>query len=166
MIHSLVMTTPVGPLALLERDGALVGAGFRDPGELVARLHASMRDEPVAPVDDLGELSAAMAAYFEGDLGALDSLPVHQPGTPLRERLWAEMRAIKPGETRSYAELAEAVGIPRGARAAGGACAGNLVAPIVPCHRVVATDGSLNGYAYGLHVKHWLLTHESPPKTI
>ena len=70
------------------------------------------------------------------------------------------MRAVPAGTTISYAGLAERAGLTRAARAAGSACAANLIAPVVPCHRAVRTDGSLGGYYYGLARKEWLLRHE------
>jgi len=86
---------------------------------------------------------------------------VHQPATGSRERLWAQMRAVRPGTTISYTDLAVRAGLPRtAARAAGAACAANLIAPVVPCHRVLRSDGSLGGYYYGLACKRWLLRHE------
>lgn len=166
MIHATVLETPIGPLALLEHDGALVGAGFTaDPGDLHSRLHPSLRAYDVARVAELGEIGKAHEAYLNGDLHALDALTVHMPGPPTRERLWAALREVPAGRTVTYGELAAAAGLERGARAAGQACARNLVAPAVPCHRVVAAAGSgrrrLNGYYYGLDRKDWLLRHES-----
>lgn len=168
MIKARVLETPIGPLALLEHDGALVGGGFTaDPGELHARLHPSLRALELTAVDDLGDIGKAHLAYFEGDLTALDAVPVHQPGTPTREKLLAALRAVRPGETVTYGELAERAGLARNAaRAAGQACAQNLVAPVVPCHRVLPSTGGgglkrLGGYYYGLNRKDWLLRHET-----
>jgi len=90
-------------------------------------------------------------------------VPVRQPGGAFQQQVWDVMRRIPPGQTWSYAELAAKAGNPDAARAAGSACARNLVAPFVPCHRVVRTDGSLGGYYYGLDVKEWLLAHEGRP---
>jgi methylated-DNA-[protein]-cysteine S-methyltransferase len=92
---------------------------------------------------------------------ALDGLQVHQPATALRQRLWAQLRAVRPGAPISYTVLAARAGIPGAARAAGAACAANLVAPVVPCHRALRSDGSLGGYYYGLARKEWLLRHEA-----
>ena len=154
------VATPAGPLSLLAHADALVGAGFTaDPAGLHRRLHGSLRSLPLVP----GQLAWAVKPvrdYFDGDLTALDALPVHQPSTPARQRLWAELRAVPPGTTVSYTELARRAGNPRAARAAGAACAANLVAPMIPCHRVLRSDGSLCGYYYGLDRKAWLLRHE------
>jgi len=160
-ITTAILDTPLGPLSLLAHGEALVGAGFTgDPGELRARLHRSLRPLPLTAAE-LPWLVKPVRDYFDGDLTALDGLPVHQPATGSRERLWAKMRAVRPGTTISYTELAMAVGLPpTAARAAGAACAANLIAPVVPCHRVLRSDGSLGGYYYGLACKRWLLHHE------
>lgn len=160
-IATAILGTPVGPLSVLAHGEALVGAGFTgDPGELHARLHRSLRQLPLAAAE-LPWLVKPLRDYFDGDLAALDPLPVHQPATGSREQLWAQMRAVRPGTTISYTDLATRVGLPRtAARAAGAACAANLIAPVVPCHRVLRSDGSLGGYYYGLARKRWLLHHE------
>ncbi|MGH9063485.1 MAG: methylated-DNA--[protein]-cysteine S-methyltransferase [Acidimicrobiales bacterium] len=160
-IESSVMSTPAGPLCLLVDDGVLIGAGFvAAPSELQARLAAPDRSRPLHSVADLGAVTAALAAYLHGDLIALDRLPVRQPGTPHQHRLWEELRRVAPGTTVTYGDLAARAGSPRAARAAGSACARNLVAPVVPCHRVLHSDGTLGGYGYGLSAKRWLLDHE------
>jgi methylated-DNA-[protein]-cysteine S-methyltransferase len=159
-IATATVATPVGPLSVLAHGRALVGAGFTsDPGELHARLHPSLRPLPLAPAE-LPWLVKPLGDYFDGDLMALDTLPVYQPATALRQRLWAQLRAVRPGTTISYTTLAARAGIPGAARAAGAACAANLVAPVVPCHRALRSDGSLGGYYYGLARKEWLLHHE------
>jgi methylated-DNA-[protein]-cysteine S-methyltransferase len=155
-----ILDTPIGPLSVLAYGEALVGAGFTgDPGELHARLHPSLRALPLAAAE-LPWLVKPLCDYFDGDLAAIDGLPVHQPATAPRERLWAELRAVPAGATISYTGLAARAGNPRAARAAGSACAANLVAPVVPCHRALRSDGSLGGYYYGLARKEWLLRHE------
>jgi methylated-DNA-[protein]-cysteine S-methyltransferase len=158
-----VLGTPIGPLSLLAHDGVLVGGGFTaGPAELHIRMHPSLRRLSLAPArqDELSWLVKPVRGYFEGDVGALDGLAVRQPGTPSRQRLWAAMRAVVPGTTVSYAALAAQAGNPGAPRAAGAACAANLIAPVVPCHRVLRTGGSLGGYYYGLDRKEWLLHHE------
>ena len=103
-----------------------------------------------------------MAAYFAGDVGAIDSLTVDPAcGTPFQREVWRQLRAIPVGSTISYGELARRVGRPNAQRAVGMANASNPVALIVPCHRVIRTGGALGGYAFGLDYKRWLLAHEA-----
>jgi methylated-DNA-[protein]-cysteine S-methyltransferase len=128
---------------------------FLDPTEQ-ARGH-----EP-APADG-GAAAPALAAlrrYAAGEVSALDEVAVRQPGGPFLLRAWTELRGVRAGETDSYAGLAARAGSPSAVRAAGQACARNKVAPFVPCHRILRTDGTLGGYAYGLPVKRALLEHE------
>jgi methylated-DNA-[protein]-cysteine S-methyltransferase len=157
-VHAATLPTPVGELALLVQDDLLVAAGFTDVHDQYARLET---DDPLDLTKDLGPFTAALSAYFDGDVHAMDDLPVHQPGGTFRQAAWKVMREVPAGEVISYAELAARAGSPGAVRAAGSACAQNRVAPIVPCHRIVRTGGSLGGYYYGLPVKEWLLAHEA-----
>jgi methylated-DNA-[protein]-cysteine S-methyltransferase len=163
-ILATVLETPIGPLSLLTRADTLIAAGFTgDPADFRARLGPSLRGLGLRPAraEELSWLVKPVSDYFDGDLAALDALPARQPGSPGRQRLWELMRAVPAGQAISYTELAERAGLPRtAARAAGAACAANLIAPVVPCHRVLRTDGSLGGYYYGLPRKQWLLRHE------
>jgi methylated-DNA-[protein]-cysteine S-methyltransferase len=154
--------SPAGALSLLVHDEVLVAAGFGTPEEQHARLRTP---PPLRRVNDLGPFSAAMSAYFDGDFNAMNDLPVHQHGGPFRQAAWKIMREIPAGTTITYAELAARAGSPLAARAAGSACAINLIAPIVPCHRVLRGGGALGGYAYGLSRKEWLLAHERRDST-
>jgi methylated-DNA-[protein]-cysteine S-methyltransferase len=158
-----VLDTPAGPLSLLAHADTLVGAGFTgDPGSLHARLEPALRAAPLttARPQDLAWLVKPMRDYFDGDLKAPDGLPVRQPGSPGRQRLWDEMRAVPAGTTITYTELAARAGQPRAPRAAGAACAANLIAPVIPCHRILRSDGTFGGYYYGVSCKEWLLAHE------
>jgi methylated-DNA-[protein]-cysteine S-methyltransferase len=160
VITAAIMDTPIGPLSLLAHGEALAGGGFTgDPGELHARLHPALRALPLTAAE-LPWLVKPLRDYFDGDLTAPDTLLVEHPASPGRERLWAGLRAVPAGTTITYAGLAAQAGMPGAARAAGSACAANLIAPVVPCHRVVRADGGLGGYYYGLPRKRWLLAHE------
>lgn len=163
MINAQILPTPIGELSVLARDGVLVAGGFTaDPKEMYVRLSPALQAEGLDVVDDLGPITQAVRDYFDGDFEALDALAVEQPGTPTRKRLHQVLRDVKPGTTVSYAELAVRAGLPRtAARAAGSACAQNLIAPFVPCHRVLPATGGFGGYYYGVPVKEWLLAHES-----
>jgi len=151
------LPTPFGELTVVASGETVLASCFGDPGWLGGRLDGlTVQDGRIAST-----ISAAVAAYVAGDVGALDAVDVRQAGGPFRQAAWQAMRAIPPGQTWSYARLAAEAGQPSAVRAAGSACARNLVAPFVPCHRVVRSDGSLGGYAYGLDVKRALLAHES-----
>lgn len=151
------MSTPIGTLALLVQHDTLVAAGFTDVDDQYARLHT---ETPMRIVNDLGRFSAAMSSYFDGDVEAMNDLPVAQPGGAFRQAAWKVMREVPAGEVISYGELAARAGNAGAVRAAGSACSQNMVAPIVPCHRIVRTGGGLGDYYYGLAVKEWLLAHE------
>jgi methylated-DNA-[protein]-cysteine S-methyltransferase len=112
------------------------------------------------PARDPGGLTTAMRAYFKGDIAAIDKLPVEAPGTPFQKSVWRELRKIRNGKTISYAELARRIGKPKAVRAAGLANGQNPISIVVPCHRVIGSDGTLTGYGGGLPRKQWLLQHE------
>ena len=118
------------------------------------------------PSAELVEGGAGFAALVEQVVEAIERpgdarhIPLDVQGTAFQERVWQALRAIPAGETRSYAQLAASVGSPRAVRAAGGANAANPVAVLVPCHRVVRSDGSIGGYAYGPEMKSELLRRE------
>lgn len=104
--------------------------------------------------------ASALAAYFAGNLGAIDSLMTATAGTPFQKRVWGALREIPAGQTVSYADLARRIGQPAAVRAIGLANSANPVGIVVPCHRVIGADGSLTGYGGGLERKRWLLDHE------
>ncbi len=155
-------TTPTGPFTVIARaDGTVLASGFtEDVGRLHALIHASIRPERLEPRAPRGYVSDAVDAYFAGDVGAIDAVPVLQRSTATRERGWAELRRIPAGDPISYGELAKRIDLPRGARAAGQICARNAASLFVPCHRVVAANRTLHHFGWGLPVKNWLLTHE------
>lgn len=115
---------------------------------------------PSAPTPAAKRIEQALRAYFDGYLGALDSIPAVTSGTPFQERVWEALRRLRPGELSSYSELAAEVGVPGAARAVGTALGNNPVAIVVPCHRVIRNDGTIGGYGGGLERKRWLLKHE------
>jgi methylated-DNA-[protein]-cysteine S-methyltransferase len=103
---------------------------------------------------------AALARYFDGDMAAFDGIESGARGTPFQERLWAALRKIPAGQTRTYAEMAARIGRPTAVRAVGHANGRNPVSIMVPCHRVIGSDGALTGFGGGLARKAWLLHHE------
>ena len=104
--------------------------------------------------------ASAIAAYFDGDLHAIDSLPTATEGTPFQKDVWQALREIPTGQTVSYGVLAKYIGKPAAVRAVGLANGANPIGIVVPCHRVIGADGSLTGYGGGLERKRWLLHHE------
>ncbi|HEY0925375.1 methylated-DNA--[protein]-cysteine S-methyltransferase [Brevundimonas sp.] len=156
------LATPVGEVLLITGpEGAVRALDFAGYEDRMHRLLA--RHSPGASLAEgraPDGLRAAVLAYFAGDLTALDELPVKTGGTDFQRAVWAALRAIPAGETRSYGQLASAIGSPRAVRAAGLANGQNPIAVIVPCHRVIGANGTLTGYAGGLERKRWLLAHE------
>jgi len=107
----------------------------------------------------MNQAANELLAYFAGNLRVF-TVPLDMQGTDFQLRVWNELLKIPYGETRSYAQIAEAVGRPKAVRAVGAANGSNPLAIIVPCHRVIGADGSLTGYAGGVARKRWLLEHE------
>ncbi len=145
-----IIKTPVGPMTLVANDKALVGVEFgKSPrGELNEKHPILMRAE------------AQLGKYFAGKLKNFE-LPLAPHGTAFQERAWSELRKIPYGQVISYGEQAKRARKPQAMRAIGSANGKNPFAIIVPCHRVIAKDGKLGGYAGGLDIKRKLLTLES-----
>jgi len=156
--------SPVGPLTLTARDGALVGLTMEDQAHLVAPPAGARRD-PAA----LAGVAAQLEEYFAGERRAF-TVPVVLEGTGFQRQVWSELCAIPYGTVVSYGELARRVGWPGASRAVGQANGRNPVAVVVPCHRVVAADGGLGGYSGGLERKAVLLdlerAHRSAPPAL
>jgi methylated-DNA-[protein]-cysteine S-methyltransferase len=160
--------TPFGWLALLGRQGGLCRINLQPaPQDALDGLG----DALLGAEEGAGEFADALAAfndYFAGNTAALDDIPLDlTDAPPFYGAAWAACRSIPPGETRSYQWLADAAGNPRAARAAGQAMAKNPFPLVIPCHRVVGSDGGLHGYgAGGLGVKARLLEMERGQATI
>ena len=156
-IHWAVVPTTLGPMLVAATDRGVCRLSF---GETRADLAARF---PRATLIEGGEAFAALLrdviAAVEAP-GTGDHIPLDVRGTAFQEAVWRALRAVPPGETRSYAQIAAAVGRPQAVRAAGSANGANHVAVLIPCHRVIRTDGSLGGYAYGLTIKQELLSRE------
>ncbi|RZJ01307.1 MAG: methylated-DNA--[protein]-cysteine S-methyltransferase [Brevundimonas sp.] len=154
--------TPTGEVLLItDAEGAVRALDFAGYEDRMMRLLG--RHWPRATLADgraPQAVRAAVEAYFAGDASALDGLKVRTNGTEFQRSVWAALRAIPHGETRTYGQLAAAIGKPKAVRAAGLANGQNPVAVIVPCHRVIGANGTLTGYAGGLERKQWLLAHE------
>jgi methylated-DNA-[protein]-cysteine S-methyltransferase len=159
-LGAVLTSSPVGPLAVIVRDGVVVASGFGTVEDARRMLPEDLADAELITGEGTAAVEAAVLAWAAGRLEELDTVMVDQPGGPFLQAVWRVMRQIPPGQTRSYSELAAEAGRPEAVRAVGQACARNRVAPFVPCHRVVRSDGSLGGYAYGLPVKRALLDFE------
>jgi methylated-DNA-[protein]-cysteine S-methyltransferase len=167
-LHTTTVPTPLGPFTLLVDGDGVCAAGFtRRPETLQRRLDPRRRAAGVRPAADPDGVAGRMVAYLRGEAGALDEIVVAQPGDPARQAAWRALRSVPAGQTISYGQLGALAGLadpasdPLGAKAAGAACAGNHVAVIVPCHRVLRADGRLGGYLWGVRRKTWLLDHEA-----
>ena len=148
-----ICPSPIGSLSLVEENGALVEVRWnfdlpRDAAPLAL---------PTTPL--LRQAAAELAAYFTGALREF-TVPLAPKGTPFQQKVWAALREIPYGETRSYKEIAAMVGNEKACRAVGMANNRNPLPIFIPCHRVVGADGKLVGYAGGLDVKTFLLELE------
>jgi methylated-DNA-[protein]-cysteine S-methyltransferase len=124
------------------------------------RLHYGENGYTLAAGRAPAAITAALGAFFAGDVDAIASVPVSTGGTDFQRRVWAALRRIPAGTTRTYGELATGIGNPSACRAVGFANGSNPVGIVVPCHRVIGADGTLTGYAGGIERKRWLLAHE------
>jgi methylated-DNA-[protein]-cysteine S-methyltransferase len=164
ILHNSVMASPVGRLILVARGDAIVVVAFEESeGEARRWLGRRFGEFQMKDHGDPAGAASALRAYFGGDLAALDQVKVDTGGTPFQRAVWSELRRIPAGSTISYAGLAARVGRPSAVRAVGAANGSNPVAVILPCHRVIAADGTLCGYGGGLDRKLWLLAHEGAP---
>lgn len=151
----LILETPIGPLAVLS-DGTAVTALYTSGHRHFAAASASAQRQ----MDKvLTQAQAQLDEYFAGRRRIFD-LPLAPAGTVFDRQVWNQLRAIPFGATCSYAELATAIGRPQAARASGTANGRNPISILIPCHRVVRTNGELSGYAGGQATKRWLLEHE------
>jgi methylated-DNA-[protein]-cysteine S-methyltransferase len=156
------IATPVGTVLLVtDGEGAVRALDFDDYEPRMLRLLARHYGPVVlSPGASPAPVRAAIAAYFARDRQALDGIVVRTGGTEFQRQVWAALRTIPAGETRSYGQLAAAIDRPKAVRAVGLANGSNPVGIIVPCHRVIGANGTLTGYAGGLARKTWLLAHE------
>jgi len=156
------LATPVGEmLVVTDAEGAVRALDFAGYEPRMLRLLARhWGPVTLTPGRAPDRVRDAIAAYFAGDLTALDGLEVKTNGTAFQRDVWAALRRIPVGTTVSYGQLAQAIGRPKAVRAVGLANGGNPVGVIVPCHRVIGANGTLTGYAGGVERKRALLEHE------
>nr|WP_314842922.1 methylated-DNA--[protein]-cysteine S-methyltransferase [uncultured Microbacterium sp.] len=152
--------TPDGAFTILaDESQRVISSGWTaDQATVIERLAAPHRPHSITE----GETDAAAAAlaFYFGDVSAIDAVTVAQIGTALQLAGWAALRKITPGEPLTYTSFAARLGNPRAVRAAASICARNAPALFVPCHRVLRSDGSMGGFAWGIDVKQSLLSRE------
>lgn len=154
-----ILPSPIGPLLLAGMNERLACIGFPAGKGAVAPKPDWLRDDAV-----FAEARAQLGAYFAGRLTRFD-LDLDPRGTPFQRAVWDELTRIPPGRTISYGELARRIGRPSASRAVGAANGANPLPIVVPCHRVIGTNGTLTGFAGGLETKRFLLALEGGPET-
>jgi AraC family transcriptional regulator of adaptative response/methylated-DNA-[protein]-cysteine methyltransferase len=157
-----IATCPLGRLLVASTEKGVCAVSLADSErELESMLEAEYPDAEIHRDDDsLGSTTRMLLSHLAGEQPHLD-LPIDVQATAFQRRVWAELQRIPYGATRSYSEVAEALGKPRAVRAVARACASNRVALVIPCHRVIREDKSLGGYRWGIKRKKALLTKEA-----
>jgi methylated-DNA-[protein]-cysteine S-methyltransferase len=155
-------STPLGTMLLLTDEEQT--ARSLDWEDYAPRMHQLLRlhygPVQLEPKAGPSPVRRAIEAYYEGDLTAIDSLPVKTAGTEFQRDVWTALRTIPTGETTTYGSIATRLGRPKAMRAVGMANGANPISIIVPCHRVIGADATLTGYGGGIDRKRWLLRHE------
>ena len=151
--------TPIGVMrTIVDQQQRLRILDWEDHEDRMLRLFRLHYKEEV--VDGRTNIREPLEAYFDGELSALDTIPVLAKGTPFQQQVWTALRTIPAGTTLSYSALAQQIGRPTAVRAVGLANGSNPIGVVVPCHRVIGANGTLTGYGGGINRKSWLLTHE------
>ena len=159
-IETAEFDSPIGPLGLAAEAGILIAVTFNGLSPLRDWAHRVLGEVEEVPTKNPGGACTALRRFFDGELDALAELPVHFHGTTFQTRVWRSLRRIPVGTTRTYRELAQWVGDWKATRAVGAANGQNPLPIVVPCHRVIGSDGGLTGFGGGLPRKRWLLEHE------
>jgi methylated-DNA-[protein]-cysteine S-methyltransferase len=162
-----IIPTPIGSMTIVaDLVGNLRVALFTEDEAVLTRqlrLHYGKTGFSLTQARNPHGLSDLIARYFAGELATIDTVPIATGGTPFQRKVWQELRNIPCGTTTSYGGRSRTIGHPTAVRAVGAANADNPVAIIVPCHRVIGSNGSLTGYGGGIERKRWLLNHERTP---
>jgi methylated-DNA-[protein]-cysteine S-methyltransferase len=157
--------TPIGEMGIVvDSEGNLRATDWVDHDDRMKLLLRRYYGENGFRLDvgrNPNGVTAAIENYFDGDLGAIDALPVETTGTAFQREVWRALRNIPCGATISYGQLAKQIGRPAAVRAVGLANGSNPVGVVVPCHRVIGSNGTLTGYGGGIERKRWLLKHEN-----
>lgn len=155
------VSSPLGDLLIATADEGVCAVTFDDRVEsLEPKLRRRFGHFFHVELGDPFDIARGLRSYFAGKLDALDNVPLAVAGTPMQARVWAMLRALRPGDLTTYAALAERLGMPRAQRAVGVCLASNPVPLFIPCHRVVAASGGLGSHPGGIPRKRWLLNHE------
>lgn len=159
--------SPIGGIVVAVHDGRLCALRFAEHWpDRRALLGKQYGEAEFREASDPAGVIACLARYFGGDLDALTGIAVETRGTPFQQRVWDQLRKIPPRQTVSYAHIANAIGAPTAVRAVGAANGANPVGIVVPCHRVIGSNGQLTGYGGGIERKRWLLAHESAQREL
>jgi methylated-DNA-[protein]-cysteine S-methyltransferase len=154
--------TPIGRLTLVVHDRRVCALAFPEHWPRArARLERRFGRVDLRRASDPADVVSRLQDYFAGRLDALAAIEVDTGGTLFQQTVWRALRAVPGGRTVSYGALARTIGAPGAVRAVGAANGANPVAIVIPCHRVIGSDGTLTGYGGGLHRKRWLLAHEA-----
>jgi methylated-DNA-[protein]-cysteine S-methyltransferase len=156
------ITSPWGKIATIvdvTKSPEIIGAGFKPLAKLLKQLDLK-NDYKITKDSKLAGIHDNVKDWIDGDLVALTKVRVSQAGAEFSQDCWKQLLKIKPGKVITYAQLAKNAGNSKAVRAAGSACAKNLIAPFVPCHRVINTGGAIGNYAFGVKLKRSLLHHE------
>jgi len=157
-VHWAQVPTTLGPAVIAATQAGVCWLSFEgDAGRMQAHFHGAPLVAGGEPVMSLCE---KIIAAIEAPGDAMFDIPIDAAGTPFQQAVWAELRRIPCGETRTYGDIAARLGQPGGSRAVGTANGANRIAVLIPCHRVIAANGTLGGYAWGLDVKRELLRRE------
>ena len=151
---TIYINSPLGPIELTATEAALTSVHFVEAQKVISPKRTETEPNAI-----LIETAAQLDAFFEGKLQVFD-LPLFAEGTPFQQRVWTELLEITYGKTASYLEMAIRLGDEKCIRAAATANGRNPIAIIIPCHRVIGSNGSLVGYGGDLWRKKWLLQHE------
>jgi O-6-methylguanine DNA methyltransferase len=160
-IHLSSFQSPIGLLHLAHVDDCLYALNFEEfYDSLITHLHTRYADAELVEGSIDPRIQQALQRYFAGEINALDTLPVHASGTPFQQHVWQGLRQIPAGNTYSYQQLAQYVGNMKAQRAVGTANGRNPIPLVIPCHRVINSNGKLGGFGGKLWRKEWLLKHE------
>lgn len=170
ILSARTLPTPLGGFVVVaDAQGLLRAAEFEDRDERLRRslsLRFGREGYILAPGAFPDTIVTALERYFEGDISAIDGIPVALDGTPFQNTVWAALRSVRAGSPISYTALATSIGKPQASRAVGHANGANPFSIVVPCHRLVGANGALTGYGGGVERKRWLIGHEARAGTL